>query len=111
MEGRVPKERRLLQASGHPAGIPCRQPLKADKHLQQLRRRTQGPREGAKVMPFALLLSAQRTSAKDSLQGNTTRRREAQGIISGILPPRALTTLKRLALDPNFFLVMSYYFN
>lgn len=80
-------------------GFPRRQPLKADKHLQQLHKRILGPSERAKVMPLALLLSAQRPSAKDPLWGNITLRREAQGIFEGILTPKALITLRVLALE------------
>lgn len=61
-------------------------------------------------MPFALLLSAQRPSAKDPLQGNITLRREAQGIFQEILNPRALTTLMALALDFKLILLILYYY-
>lgn len=42
----TPQRKGLVRAGGHPAGIPHRQPLKADKHLQQLLREYRDPARG-----------------------------------------------------------------
>lgn len=76
----TPQRKRTSTCQWAPSRDSLQAAFEAEKHLQQLRKRIQGPSTRARVRPCALLLSAQRTSAKDPLQGNVTLRREAQGI-------------------------------